>query len=432
MLTNITDASEEFDLKLHSLLQNLERLGSVVFLDTQDGGSGLIAAGFERKLECYGDCCVITEYGQEPAVEHKNPWDVLKKFRPDNDWCFGYLGYDLKNFLEELRSDNPDAVCAPDLFMMVPRLVIKTDARTGTLTVIKGELAPFQDMRNVPESGERDGTFYRIEQEPPQGDFIRMIEQAQVDIFNGDYYEVNLSRQIRGAFDGNSLALYQKMKKYGPVPFGAYINTEDFAICCASPERFLKKDGLRIQSEPIKGTAGVSDDEKVNQKILRELQESEKNKAENLMIVDLVRNDFSRIARRGSVKVEELFRIYRFRTVFQMVSKVLGEVEPETCPVEIIKACFPMGSMTGAPKISAMQAIEQLENYKRGIYSGAIGYIQPNGDFDFNVVIRTAVCKGNIWYYSTGGAITSGSDPKDEWRETETKARAITDIIIKS
>jgi para-aminobenzoate synthetase component 1 len=218
------------------------------------------------------------------------------------------------------------------------------------------------------------------------------------------------------------------MREIGPVPFGSFLQLDDISICCQSPERFLRKEGRSVFSQPIKGTSkrGRTPDE--DELLKRALISSEKEQAENLMIVDLVRNDLSRIAKRGTVKVPELFAIQSFGTVHQMVSTVVAEAEQED-PVTILQACFPMGSMTGAPKISAMKSIEKLEDYKRGIYSGAIGYITPEGNFDFNVVIRTAIIRNNDLYYAVGGAITSDSNAQKEWEETQIKARALLQVF---
>ncbi|MEX2435046.1 MAG: chorismate-binding protein, partial [Balneolaceae bacterium] len=202
-------------------------------------------------------------------------------------------------------------------------------------------------------------------------------------------------------------------------------------ICCASPERFLKKKGNRILSEPIKGTSARSL-EPLADEIQKELLMNEKNRAENLMIVDLVRHDLSAVAKTGSVRVSKLYDIQTFGTVHQLISAVEAEVDDHVNPVEIVKACFPMGSMTGAPKIKVMNTIDELESYRRGIYSGAIGYFNPDGDFDFNVVIRTAIVQNNSYIYPVGGAITSDSDPVNEWEETKIKSAMIRNVLAKN
>lgn len=415
-------SEQELDVALHALISAESKKRDVIFLDTQDGGLGYLALGFKRKLTCYDDACSI-EVAEEKQSFKSNPWDALSDFRKESEWLFGYLGYDLKNHLEALHSENPDPVKAPDLVMIEPEILIYVKRDSFELDVVFGEIPVFVPSA-IPEKIELNVQVAENESVSYQNAILK----AQEAIFRGDYYEINLSRQAKGTTNTDPTSLYFAMKERGAVPFGAFMKFDAFSVCCASPERFLKKSGNEIVSEPIKGTAPVSENETENVRVKAALEASDKNKAENLMIVDLVRNDFSRMAKTGSVKVKELFTIYRFPTVFQMISKVTAEVEEHTDPVEIIKACFPMGSMTGAPKISAMQAIESLETYKRGLYSGAIGYFAPNGDFDFNVVIRTVILKENKWYYGTGGAITSDSDPLDEWTETEIKMRALMNV----
>jgi len=224
--------------------------------------------------------------------------------------------------------------------------------------------------------------------------------------------------------------MYKKMREINPVPFGAFIKTKDFQVCCSSPERFIKKSGRKVISEPIKGTSPRSD-EKITDLKYREELLNEKNKAENLMIVDLVRHDLSLIAETGSVKVSKLFDVQSFGTVHQLISTIEAMALKDVHPVDVIKACFPMGSMTGAPKIEVMKTIEDLEIYCRGIYSGAIGYFTPEGDFDFNVVIRSAIVKDGMVIYPVGGAITGDSNPEEEWEETHVKARVLTRIAEK-
>lgn len=372
-------------------------------------------------IKAYGTDIQIMEEGAITKVQ-RNPWDALEEFRQNHkDWLFGYLGYDLKNYIENLRSINGDLVGAPDLYFMIPGILMEIDPGMNIKT-IKGSIP---DDLNEYES---DTTIeLQLSHRITQTAYLKRVEQTQHDIYEGEYYEINLSHPLVFHFEGDSWELYQRMKEAGPVPFGGYLNFDGFSICCSSPERFLAKKGKKVWSQPIKGTASRIKDADADSAVQALLQ-SEKERAENLMIVDLVRNDLGRIARKGSVKVRDLFEIQSFETVHQMVSTVECELDDEANVVDLIKACFPMGSMTGAPKIAALHAIDRLENYKRGIYSGAMGYIAPHGDFDFNVVIRSALVKGQKLVYPTGGAITSDSNPADEWEETLVKAKAITSI----
>lgn len=418
------------DIDLIAVTAYLERSGPVILLESQSpahpaANKTFLAAFPESELIVRDDSLVERRPDGSRKQRQGDPWEALKQFHSRTDgWLFGYLGYDLKNRIEHLSSNNRDPLGAPDLYIMNPGLIIEC-SREG-LSVIKGTLSGVRSFTKG-----RSGNGYSIRDFMPrisELQYCDKIREAQQRIFEGDFYEINLSHQMAGVFEGEALAIYRAMKRAGPVPFGAYLSFDRWKVCSASPERFLAKEGARVFSQPIKGTVHRGKDPSEDIRLRNWLRNSEKNRAENLMIVDLVRNDLGRIARKGTVKTSDMFEIQSFGTVHQMVSTVAAEAGDHH-PVDIIKACFPMGSMTGAPKISAMRAIEDLEDYRRGIYSGAIGYLTPEGDFDFNVVIRTAVIKGSQLYYSVGGAITSDSDPRSEWEETLVKARALADAV---
>jgi para-aminobenzoate synthetase component 1 len=333
---------------------------------------------------------------------------------------FGYLGYDLKNTVEDLSSRNRKIGSYPDLYMMAPRIVIAVRQGEG-MQEIQGTLPA-----SVAASADMKFQIGEV-RHLPEEDYVSMIKDAKKGIREGAYYEINLSHPLEFLFEGDAYGLYQKMKERAPVPFGAYLSIGGRHVCCMSPERFLKKEGDVLTSQPIKGTVANTGTE--DPEWIREVLLTEKNKAENLMIVDLVRNDLNRVSQPGSVEVKDLFEIQSFGTVHQMVSTIRSRQHESCDEIDVIKACFPMGSMTGAPKIAAMKEIEQLEMYRRSVYSGAIGYFTPDGDFDLNVVIRTALIEEDRLCYPVGGAITGDSDPADEWEETWVKARALTDVI---
>ncbi|WP_372638904.1 aminodeoxychorismate synthase component I [Fodinibius sp.] len=419
-------------INLAALSNTLAQQGPVILLESQSrehpwSQRSYVAARPKAEIKAYGRQIHISgEEGQQ--CFDANPWEALRIFREQHDgWLFGYLGYDLKNHTEQLRSQNPDAIEAPDLYFMVPEFILEQDRVTLQGGMIKGDLLTI-DKRHA-FSGSR--ARFKVRDLAPQlsvDEYLEGIREAQRAIADGDFYEINLSHQLRGKFSGSSLALYQRMKKVGPVPFGAYLRTPDCTVCCQSPERFLRREAGTVCSQPIKGTSQRGKDEQEDHLLKEALSRSAKERAENLMIVDLVRNDLSRIAEKGSVTVTRLFDIETFGTVHQMVSTIKAKAGDKD-PVGILQACFPMGSMTGAPKISVMEAIERIEKYRRGIYSGAIGYIKPDGDFDFNVVIRTAIIKNNELFYAVGGAITGDSNPQAEWKETLVKAEALRDAV---
>jgi len=248
------------------------------------------------------------------------------------------------------------------------------------------------------------------------------------DIQQGDIYEMNFCYEL---FNENveldPFKTYQKLNELTNAPFSCFGNFDNKYILSASPERYIQKHGQQLISQPIKGTIGRGVDEKEDLKQIESLRENQKERSENIMIVDLVRNDLSRIAEKNSVKVDELCGIYTFATVHQMISSVSATIKPNISFIDILKATFPMGSMTGAPKIRAMELIEKYESTKRGVYSGCVGYIKPNGDFDFNVIIRTLLYNSKKKYLScmVGGAITSKSNEKEEYQETLLKAEAL-------
>lgn len=339
-------------------------------------------------------------------------WHALRYVRETwPGWWGGYLGYDLKNDVEALDSHNQDLVNAPDLHMSRWTQIVPYDA---------GSPLPF----NI-------GAFKMTDPEPiiTREAYMQAIETAKRHIVEGDIYELNLSHPLVASVEGDAKGLYAAMRRVGPVPFGAFMQVDGLAICSASPERFLSLNNGVLRSDPIKGTVARGTDADHDETLRQSLHSSEKNRAENLMIVDLVRNDLSVVCEPGSVKVESLFDIQSFNTVHQMVSTVTGRKRKDITPEEAIKACFPMGSMTGAPKISAMKRIEELETWRRGIYSGAIGYIAPDGEFSFNVVIRTAILRHGRLVYGVGGAITSDSDAEAEWDETLIKAKALVNAM---
>lgn len=449
--------SKECDRWIRRFLHKKRAHGPVVFLDSQLAGH---AASTDSYIAC-DPVCAITSHNGRVTVESKhktepsspsslNPWEALKKFREDHpDWMFGWLGYDLKNDIEDLTSRNPDPVGLPDMYFFVPGVLIRIKRDTNRAEIIKGDGSelddiPFDSTYPEPDSGTQNDPLHRSSQgmsrdksqncrfdfgplESGEGweAYRGKIQEIKALIARGETYEVNFTHQLSAECSGDSLDLFDAMKDSGPVPFAAWVSYGDVDVCCASPERFLNRDGTRVCSQPIKGTSPRGSNPQEDEKIVNEILKKEKNRAENVMIVDLVRHDLGQVASTGSVRTDALLEVQTFSTVHQLVSTVSAEVSSRTCSVDVLKACFPMGSMTGAPKIRTMQIIEVLERYRRGLYSGAIGYFTPKDDFSFNVVIRTAIITRGRLFYPVGGAITSDSDPREEWEESWLKARAL-------
>ncbi len=263
-------------------------------------------------------------------------------------------------------------------------------------------------------------------------EYCENVERIKQQITAGDYYELNycLEFRVEGA-QIDPVETFIRLNAKARAPFSTFFKLNDKYLLCASPERFLKKEGSKLISQPIKGTIRKGANDEENEALKQQLQHDEKERAENVMIVDLVRNDLARSSVPGSVKVEELFGIYSFNSVNQMISTVTSQLRDEVHFTDAIKNAFPMGSMTGAPKIEVMKNIEQYETFKRGLSSGSVGYINAGGDFDFNVVIRSILYNASTGYVSlpAGGAITYDSNPEKEYSEVLLKAKGMMEVL---
>ena len=381
-----------------------------------------------------------------------NELSRLQKFIDQNPaWLFGHLAYDLKNEIENLNSSHTDHIGFPGIFFFQPKFIIhlsgdqmKVDAKDKA----EGEKI-FNEIMNCEQIGPQSSPL-KIQQKVSKEEYIDTIEKLKKHILRGDCYEINYCMEFF-AEDAiiDPLTVYQKLSSASPNPFSALYKLEDKWLICASPERFLKKEGNKILSQPIKGTSSrYLKDEKKDERSKHELFTSEKDKSENVMVVDLVRNDLARVCKEGTVKVDELFGVYSFPQVHQMISTVSGELKDGISFTEIIKATFPMGSMTGAPKKKVLELIEKYERTRRGIFSGALGYTSPPApsrrnvergvrgevgevDFDFNVIIRSIMYNASSKYLSfmAGSGITFYSDAEKEYEECLLKAQAIRGVV---
>ena len=353
------------------------------------------------------------------------------------DWMLGFLSYDLKNQLEDLSSDNPDRIEMPELFFFRPRYLFLFDGdnwQVGYLNEYDSKesvLAYIDEFKSICIVEEDLGEV-KLNHQLSHNEYLEAIEKVLWHIQRGDIYELNYCMEFFiQDIELMPQCVYQRLKEVSPTPFGSFVKYHDKFLMGASPERYLKKEGERLVSQPIKGTSPRDKNPFIDKANKHYLTSSEKEQAENIMIADLVRNDLSRVAQRGSVKVDELCGIYSFKQVHQMISTVSANLKPKLNWMDAIRTSFPMGSMTGAPKISAMQLIEKYERSKRGVYSGAVGYVSPNRDFDFNVVIRSILYnrKKQLASFMVGGAITNQSDPQKEYDECLLKASAIMKVF---
>jgi para-aminobenzoate synthetase component 1 len=377
----------------------------------------LLAAGIKRKIR----------YNAGNALEQ------LQQFiDAGNNWLFGHLGYDLKNEIEQVSSLHPDRIQFPDLFFFEPEIVIRLNENELFIEADDTEkiFSEIDEQKSLLLSTSNRITIQnRISKE----EYISIINQLKQHILRGDCYEINFCQEFF-AEDSviDPVAIYRKLSAVSPNPFSALYKINDQWLICASPERYLKKQGNQILSQPIKGTSKrIIGDSKKDRLNKEELWLSAKDRSENVMVVDLVRNDLAKVCEEGTVKVDELYGIYSFPQVHQMISTVSSALKKNIAFTDIIKATFPMGSMTGAPKKRVMELIEKYEKIKRGIFSGAVGYISPDGDFDFNVVIRSIMYNAASGYLSfqAGSGITFYSDPEKEWEECLLKAEAMRKVL---
>lgn len=343
-------------------------------------------------------------------------------------WMFGALGYDLKNEFEDLTSTNTPIIQTPDLLFFEPMTLLLLD-KNGVIE-LQGE--PLEESFWQPPQLPNHHKLSSNQNPLEKHAYLQKIKTIHELIRSGDVYELNYCVPHTHNFEAFSATRFQiDLIQKSSVPMASYLKTNHLYLCGASMERYLHKKGTRLISQPIKGTIRKGATVREDKLLIKELQTSEKDRAENVMIVDLVRNDLNRICQRGTVRVAELFGIYSYLQVHQMISTVEGKVNPDVSLTDILRATFPMGSMTGAPKIAATRHIDTLENFKRGWYSGAVGYITPTGDFDFNVVIRSVICdmKKKQLNYNAGGAITIDSVPEQEWSEVQLKVKAIKETL---
>ncbi len=379
------------------------------------------------------ECLLAAGVKRELKADAGNALTLLQKFTDEKkSWLFGHLGYDLKNEIEALSSYNPDSIKFPDLFFFEPEIIIRL-SHDEMVIEADDPAAVFAGIFDTIEFGGTVTAPFAIKNRISQQEYISIISDLRRHILRGDCYEINFCHEFF-AEDAviNPVTIYKKLSTISPNPFSALYRMNDQWLICASPERFLKRQGNKILSQPIKGTSRriLSDGEKDN-KSKEDLRVSSKDRSENVMVVDLVRNDLAKICEEGTVAVDELYGIYSFPQVHQMISTVSGDLKEGISFSEIIRATFPMGSMTGAPKKRVMELIEQYEKTKRGIFSGAVGYISPDGNFDFNVVIRSIMYNAASKYLSfqAGSGITFYSDPENEWEECLMKAAAMKKVL---
>ncbi len=422
------DSPSEFKQRLFQWSQQFE---TIVWLDSNN---------YQQQYSSFDGCLAVEEF-TSIKTDYHGAFEKLKEYQSyTKDYIFGYISYDVKNDVEQLSSSNFDGLDFSDLYFFQPQKLI----------FIKGNTVEFHYLRMIDDEIEEDfeeiiqysnpivqesNSDIKIKLRIHKDEYHQKVEKMLAHIHRGDIYEANFCQEFYAENTSiNPFEVFQHLNEISEPPFATFLKLENQYLLSATPERYIKKEGTKVISQPIKGTAKRLINKVEDAKIAFDLAHDKKEQAENVMIVDLVRNDLSKTAIKGSVKVEELCKVYTFKQVHQMVSTIVSDVEHTTHPVDIIKETFPMGSMTGAPKVSAMKIIENLEETKRGLYSGTVGYFTPTGDFDFNVVIRSILYNEEKKYvsYSVGGAITAKSTPEKEYEECLLKAKAMKYVLLNS
>jgi len=376
-------------------------------------------------------------------TDAEHAFEKLKEYQTiTQDYLFGYLSYDVKNASENLTSTNVDDLGFAELFFFQPQkiLFIKDNrVEFRYLSMVEDEIdTDFKAICDIvlkPQNTNISKEKIEIRSRISKKDYLKKVDKILEYIHKGDIYEVNFCQEFYAENTSiNPLDIYEDLNTISEAPFATFLKIDHQFLLCASPERYLKKEGRKIISQPIKGTAKRFKNRLEDQKTATALSKDTKERSENIMIVDLVRNDLSKSAKKGSVQVEELCKVSSFKQVHQMISTVVSEIKDDVHLVDVIKDTFPMGSMTGAPKISAMKIIESLEETKRGLYSGTVGYFTPNGNFDFNVVIRSILYDAEKKYlsFSVGSAVTAKSSPEKEYEECLLKAKAMQFVLTNS
>ena len=424
-------------------------IGSDPFLVLKTRGSDItLARGDEKRSFC------------------GNPFDVLNDllvtYRLDSNsspvpfigGAVGYFGYDLCHFIERLPSSAIDDLKLPECYFGFYDLVLAFDNLQGKAYIISTGFPELKEAKRIDRAVELLNEMKdRLADAPASGtetpvtsvspatkqvsfkggfthqEYVKAVEQARQYIIAGDIFEVNLSQRFEAELSVAPYQLYRRLRQINPAPFACYLGFDEISVVSASPERFLRLHGDQVETRPIKGTRPRGKTLEEDEALANELLNSPKDRAENIMIVDLERNDLGRVCRFGTVKVTELAILEVFPTVFHLTSTVVGRLREDRNGIDLLKATFPGGSITGAPKVRAMEIIDELEPTKRSVYTGSIGYLSFNGDLDLNIAIRTFLVKGRKAYFQVGGAVTYDSDPEAEYQETLDKARALVDTL---
>ena len=432
-------------------------------LESAEGGEkwgrfSFVITGSSFYVRTKGRYGEIYDRGRVEFFESENPAGVvegiIKNFKPYNDpglprfWggLVGYFAYDVVKFYEPVGDDNPDPIKTYDVYMVLTDVVVIHDNLTGKIKVvypiltgrgveeeyeravvsIKRAVDRLSELRVKPISlPEREPDLSRWESNFTKEEFEKVVERAKEYIAQGDIIQVVLSQRFRRLFEGDPENIYRVLRYLNPSPYMYYLDFRELRVIGSSPEVLVRVEGRRIETRPIAGTRPRGKNEKEDRRLEEELLADEKERAEHLMLVDLARNDLGRVSEMGSVKVEDFMRIERYSHVMHIVSDVVGTLKEGLTALDVLRATFPAGTVSGAPKVRAMQIIEELEKEKRGIYAGSVGYVSFQGNMDMAIAIRTAVLRDREVFVQAGAGIVADSVPEREWEETLNKAKAL-------
>jgi len=449
LFTALGGPETEFAFLFESALVH-NRLGRYSFMATEPF---MVLQSRGNRVKLYREG-VLQDFTENPFAVLKQilrshqvpPAEAPSGLPPFYGGAAGYFAYDLGRQLERIPALARDDLQLPEMYLCFYDAVVSVDHLTGAVYLcglpVGGEAALQEKasawearlLRNRPLNYSAGRTSFKDYEIPPlplltehftKETYCAAVARAREYIAAGDIFEVNLSQRFSAPLKETGWELYCRLRKINPAPFAAYLRFPEAEVVSASPERFLRVQGGHVETRPIKGTRPRGRTPEEDERLRRELWESEKDRAELTMIIDLERNDLGRVCRVGSIRVPELYVLEKYPTVFHLVSTVTGELAPGKDVADLLTATFPGGSITGAPKIRAMEIIEELEPVRRGVYCGSIGWIGFQGDADLNVVIRTFIVKDGRAYFQTGGAVTGDSDPEKEYLETLAKARGL-------
>ncbi len=413
-------------------------------------------------LKSRGDEVTLEYTGETTETMKGNPFDVagklLETYRLEYDkkevpfisGVVGYLGYDLCHFIEKLPKTTVDDLKLPECYLAFYDAVVAFDNLKDKVYLVSSGFPELEERARIKRASERlerlkelvkkgqsevktDNILPRqsitLKSNFSRSGYLKAVERAREYILAGDIFQVNLSQRFEAELPVTPYEFYRKLRRVNPAPFAAYLSFGDAIIASSSPERFLEVTGNRVQTRPVKGTRRRGETRAKDEALAAELIASPKDRAENIMIVDLERNDLGRVCRYGSVKVTELAALEKYASVFHLTSTVEGELRAGEDCISLLKATFPGGSITGAPKVRAMEIIDELEPTKRSVYTGAIGYLGFDGDMDLSIVIRTCIIKDGRIYFQVGGGIVYDSQPQAEYQETLDKAKSLVEAL---